>query len=211
VLLRRLLDESGFNKLPHLKDYEIYSEHDQDGTVNFVLEINTDALNTRTRKLVDADKYPGAKANLQNAARKIDNPREARNYVSRHYLAKDGSVHRVQGMRRRGKPAVNAAKPARDARKTSVHRDRPDARETAGERQVKHARAAIAPRRLELDENNEVMMEKQKTVRNTKTKVIFPKEDYQGIMKKFIDGIMKIIEESFTPELSKLMEKIYAV
>jgi hypothetical protein len=180
VLLKKVLDSSGFADSEYLKDYEVYA-HVTGHSITFEILLDTSAIDE-----IEQEKSEEAK----EKAEKIKEKKIER--ASRSYgIVKTGPA-RVLGVRDARSPAIDA---------------RTDNRKNSKDRLVEHEIALVAPRGLSVKRNGKVSLKLKRTARETDTEFIYPKRDPEGIIKEFLDKLSDITKKNFLPELEKAISK----
>jgi hypothetical protein len=203
--LKRVLDESGFAESPNLKDYQLTARVTDD-MVEFEISIDMEGLDDASKKKVrkeNEDVY-------RNHAKQVRGKGEAKEFVRTYMMSPKGRPQRILGRRDARRPAKNARKPALDSRVMPAMRAHAATPKTSGERDVEHEFAAESPRGLDVDRDGKLRIALQREIRNTKRKVIFPKDAYQGIVKKFVDELKDIVESKFAPELEDILARHFS-
>lgn len=201
---KKILDDSGFADSKYLKDYEIYSEMTRH-SVNFHLVINLDSVEEESiRKMRKESEHI-----YSNNARQVKNRDEAREFLRIYMMKPDGRPQRILGSRNAVIKQKNITKYQRDARKTAYDRENDRNPRNSGERLVSKEFAISSPRSIEVLTEGKLRLTVQREIRNTNRKVIFPKGTYQGIVKKLLEDVSKIIESSFVEELNRIIKTVY--
>lgn len=199
--LKRILDESGFADSPNLKDYEVTASVSKD-SVEFELLIDFEGLDEDSKRKMRKENEEV----FDRHANEVKGRSEARDFVKTYTMSpRTKRPERIVGMRDARRPPREGRRFQRDARKIPYDRHRTDASKTSGQRYVEHEFAATAPRGLDVDDSGKLRIALHREIRNTKKGVIFPKGDYQGIVKKFVEQIEQIMEEKFVPELESII------
>ena len=213
IALKRVLDGSGFAKSEYLKDYKV-NAHTTKESVIFEIIIELEAFE-------DQDEIPKT---TEDANQAVDIQREKTIQETYTILSRGGfsNVARLHDKRERVgsilKPTRSILRPTRSIR---------SAFKGTAQRKLGHVIANSAQRgedkedvpmsSLPLPRDMYVNAEGKLSVKFKKQTTIdksgamhYPKGSYQGISKKFIEEIKKIVANSFIPELTNLIEKSYA-
>ena len=175
--LRRVLDEAGFSKSEHLRNYEVYA-HVTGGEITFEIVLDVEAV-------VPEDEVTRQAIEEQRRRAEELQERAARTYkLSRKTMR----VGRLRGLR-------DARRPARDARKT------------AQDRLVEHELARLAPRSARVTRTGKLSVALRRSVRETEREVKFPEDKFQGILGTFMDRLRDVVFERFAPELQEIVER----
>lgn len=205
--LKRILDDSGFADSPFLKNYEM-SASVGNGEVEFEILLDSEAVDEESRRKMRKE----TETTYKNNTRKVSNRSGkdgAKEFVKTYTMSSKGRPERIVGMRDGRRHKKDGRTFQRDMRKISSDRLKPDALKTSGERYVEHELSATAPRGMDVDESGKLRIAIHREIRNTKKKVIFPQGDYQGIVKKFVDEMVDMIETRFAPELEKILAESF--
>ena len=181
LALRRVVHEAGFTRSEYLRDFEVLA-HISGRRIEFEILLDVEAVlpeDEETRKALEEQQ-----ARLEEAERK----------ASRTLRIRRGNIQKVR-------PARDARTPARDARKPAR-----DARKTAQDRLVEHELARIAPRSARMTRTGKLAVALSRSIRETKTEVVFPEGKFQGILGDFMDELEKVVFERFVPELRDIVE-----
>lgn len=184
VLLKRILDESGFADSPYLKDYQVYA-HVLDDVVVFEIVLNVEAVVAEDEVTRQA---------LEESAKEGEKVEEG---ASRTYaMGPDGPqrlVGRNNAMRDARRPAMDARRPARDARTTA--RDRLIAKEVAN----------IAPRSAKVDRDGRLSVALKRSAKVDGEGVVMPQGEFQGIVGRFVREISSSVASSFSSGLADII------
>jgi len=177
VVLKQVLDSSGFLKSPYLKNYEVYA-HVIGHQVMYEILVDVTALNEKekqTRELIDSA---------------VDNE-----------ISKSAKTYGVsaKGVRRISK-MKDVRKEVGDVRKTSH-----DARKTSHNRLLEHDSANHAPRSMEVNREGKLSVYYERSIRETKSGIKYPQFKYDGLMQKFLDKLIDTVSERFTSEIEKIL------
>lgn len=184
--LKSVLDQYGFPKSPHLKNYEVYA-HVDSGKIFFEIRIDVSALsaaNKEVQKLIESARpdmiSDSAKTFGMGAhgAARISGNRDARN--------------RRQDTRR---PTSDARKPVQDSRRT------------AADRLMGHEIASHMPRSLDVDRDGKLSVMMSRSLRDTSTGIHYPKGQFEGLLDKFMDELVGVISDRFAPVLEKVLQR----
>lgn len=189
--LKGVLDSSGFPQSEHLKDYQIFA-HVARKQIEFEIQLDVDSV-------VPADEST-------REAMEVEIPEEMED--ARTYGWGAEGPQRIVG-----RPARDVRKPARDARRPlrDAGKQNKDARKDAKVRFIEHEIALVNPRRAELDMTKRLKVAIRRTMRETEDKVEMPKGEFEGIIKKIMDELQKVIIDSFVPKLKEIIERYVAV
>lgn len=201
VALKRVLDESGFAESENLKDYEIFAKLLAD-SVEFEIVVDVKGIDEQTKRKMRKENEDIYRKQSSLTRSKT----EAREFLKIYTMhPKTKKPERIVGLRDARRPPREARRFQRDARKIAYDRARADVQKGSGERYVEHEFAATNPRGMEVDELGKLRITMQREIRNTKKGVIFPKDNYQGIIKRFVEQINEIIESKFSPALESIL------
>jgi len=184
VLLKRVLDRSGFANSPFLKDYEVYA-HVVSGVVVFEILLDVGAVapaDDLTRKAIEAS---------QDEADQTDVAAEA------SYAMGPGGPHRVVG---RTNALRDARTPARDLRRPAR-----DVRQTALDRLVQKEIANVTPRSANVDRYGRLSVALKRSVRSAGEETVMPQGEFQGIIGTFIGELTTVISSQFAPGLEDIV------
>lgn len=204
--LKNVLDESGFSDSPYLKDYQIYSEVSKN-EVSFIIELDEEALSDETKRHIRKE----TKSKYRINARQVSNRLEAKEFRRVYMMRPDGRPERIQGSRDARKKLKSARRFQKRGGVISEDRNSNQSEaKNSGERYVEHEMSATAPRNMEVDPSGKLRIVMQREVRNTSQgKVIFPKGMYQGIINKFLEELVGIMEVQFSKELNSIISQAY--
>jgi len=201
AILQSTLRESGFEDSEYLKDYVLYAHVSGDEVV-YEISLSVDAVGEET------DLSEEVVRTRNSAMDALDNKFEEAS-VKSFGLSKDGSVFRVARMRDKRK-SHHDAKTIRKKRKSSH-----DVKSTSKTREFEHKAASAsprsrgAPRSMDVDKSGKLKLTFTRQLKKTKSDFKYPEKDFEGIMKKFIEGIQDAITKRFVPELEKTLSKYY--
>jgi hypothetical protein len=189
--LKKVLDESGFSKSQYLKNYEVYSHVNSQGIL-FEILVEVEATDIDLKKV-----HEDATASVQEFEAAAD-----RTYK----IISRGGFNRVAQMRDMRREVPSALKPTKD----NLHRIGPATHsklKNSGHRKLEHGIALAAPRSMNINREGKLSVQFAKQTRTTKSgEIHLPQGKFQGITKKFIDELKKIVLSSFAPELEKIMK-----
>ena len=178
--LKSVLDGAGFAKSEHLKNYEIMA-HVSGREITFEILLDIEAMDTEDE------------ATRQALEEKMEKPETG---ASRSYkMSRGGRVQRLESAKR---PARDARKPARDSRKGS------------SQRSAEHEMALRAPRSARVSRTGKLAVALRRSVRETDKGVELPKDQFQGIVGKFVDEIRTVVYNRFVPELAAIVKRYAA-
>ena len=202
VALKNLLDSEGFADSPYLKDYEIYSEINED-VINYVIELNEKAFSDEFKRKMRKE----TEDKFKKESKKVEGRGEAKDFRKTYMLGPTGRPERIEGSYDARKKLREKRRFAKDARTISDDRRKTKTPLTSSERYVDHEFNATAPRSMEVEEDGKLRITMQREIRNTEKKVIFPKGQYQGIIKKFLDELTEMMEDKFNQELNSIISR----
>lgn len=184
VLLKRVLDSSGFAKSPYLKDYEVYA-HVIGDVVAFEILLDVEAVvaeDQATRDAMEASAEDGDESEAKASSTYAMGPNGPQRIVGKTNALRDARS-----------PARDARRPARDARK--VARDRLIEKEIAN----------ITPRSARVDRDGRLSIALRRTARSDGEGVVMPQGEFQGIIGVFLREISSLISAKFAPGLSEIV------
>lgn len=184
ALLKKILDEAGFQKSPYLKDYEVYA-HVMGDVIIFEILLDVDSVVPEDELTRNAIKEAAAAA--QAAEADADKtyaigPNGPQRLVGKHNARRDART-----------PARDVRRPARDARRTS--RDRLILKEVAN----------ISPRSAKVDRDGRLSVALKRTAKVVDEEVVMPQNEFQGIIGKFIGEISSLVSGKFAPGLASII------
>ena len=198
IVLKKVLDESGFQKSEYLKDYEVYS-HASDTGITFEIVLQLEAIE-------GGDKIKEIQEAVNNSTEDIEEDASRRTYA----IISRGGFNRIARLQDKRSPATNALKPARSALKSS--KSYGSAYKNADHRKLEHSianaspRVARMPRDMHINKEGKLSIKFSKQTRTTKSgEMNFPKGNFQGIAKKFMDELSQIVASKFIPEIEKII------
>lgn len=198
LAFNKILQENGFADSPYLKDYELKCE-DRDGALEFILILDDKAIEAESRRKMHAE----TESKFQKESNLVKSKTDASKFRATYMRSPKGRPERIQGSRDARRQTIDARSFTKDARKNSSDRSRTQISKTSGQRYVDHEFNATAPRSMEVDEDGRLRITTQREIRNVKRKIIFPKGQYQGIVKKLLDEISDLMEKEFGKALEK--------
>jgi hypothetical protein len=183
LALRSILNESGFSKSEHLKNYEIFV-HISGRYITYEIILDIDSVEFEEENKEEL-------VNKQNKAiEEVINKNNTKSYKITSRGVQKRSDART--------PARDARTPARDARTTSSDR-----------LIMKEVRNSL-PRSMEISKSGKLSLSFSRSLREVeregKTEMGFPDGKFGGIVKKFMDRLKKIILEEWSQEFSKVLE-----
>lgn len=197
VILRRVLDESGFMEDPILKDYIVTVDIFKD-SFEYNIELDSKSVQELSKKKIDEQKA------MRDEAGKVKNKDQAKKYVKTYGLDRFGGPSRIGGMSSAKSPARDARTHSTDARKPT--KSMKDKRKNSGHRLVEHTINAVAPRSMRITDGKVSVKFRKETKKTVAKPFIMPSSEYDGIMAKFMDKINDLIERKFKPIITTLIE-----
>jgi hypothetical protein len=182
VVLKNVLDNSGFAKSEYLNNYEVFANVVGGKRVEFEIRLDVDSV-------VAGDE------DTQQVMEEEDP--DTKEITTRTYK-----------LGRRGpQRAIDKRKPATDARRSAKDARRPlkNARKTSGVRAVEHDIALYAPRNMEIDDAGKLKVSIRRVAKKVDGKTKLPKGDFQGIVKNIMDELQKVITNNFEPKLHDII------
>jgi hypothetical protein len=198
-LLRSILQSSGFEDSEYLKDYKLYA-HVGSKEIIYEIVLSIGALE-------DTDLSDEVMASRKKAMDALENKYEEA-VVKSYGLSGDGRVHRIASLRDKRRRSHDSKKPSRDTKRKSH-----DTTHGAESREFGHKAAAAAPRGLgaprsmEVGRSGKLKISFTRKLRNTNSGVKYPEKGFEGIMKKFLDGMQDIVSQKFIPELERILSR----
>lgn len=185
--LKKSLDDAGFQKMDHLKNYEVYS-HVSGNTILFEIVLDVDGVEELPQETLDS-----ASQSAEILESEIDRP------VMRSYgISAGGDVSKLSKMK-------DARRPAKDAR-------RPAGRES--ETKAVGPATKTAPRPLagmkgvRVTKEGKVALTFEKVMSKTENgEIKYPEGKFDGVMKDFMDRLKQVVLKSFAPELKNTLER----
>lgn len=186
ALLKKILDEAGFQKSPYLKDYEVYA-HVTGNVITFEILLDVEAV-------VPADEV--TKKAIQDSA---EQAAAAEQIADSSYAMGPSGPQRIVGphnaKRDARRPARDMRKPARDARTTSV------------DRLIMKEVANVSPRSAKVTRDGRLSVALKRAATVVGEEIVMPQNEFQGIIGKFISEISTLVSSSFAPGLSDIIGK----
>lgn len=190
--LRSVLDDAGFGQYEGLKNYEVFAHVIGNDQVVFEIQVDFESMDDTTKKTLasrDQDEY------IRKASRMYA------------FSGVGGMQRRVAGGTRDARrPAHDALRPARDARRP-MQKGARDVTKGSQERLAEHTFANRAPRGMHINNQGKLSIIFQKMIQNTTHGVQYPTGDFQGIMRKFMDKLNRVIAKQFVPQLNKVISR----
>lgn len=183
--LKRTLDQYGFADSPHLRNYDVLA-HVDDGEILFEILVDVEALDVReadVREMLESARP----AMVSNAARTYGMGMRGVERVS-------GNKSATRGSRDARQPPMDARRPTRNARKGS------------GDRLLEHEMASHAPRSLQVTREGKLSVMLRRSLREMDTGVHYPQGMYEGLLKTFMDKLVKVVQDKFVPALQDIVE-----
>ena len=192
VVLKKVLDRSGFGKSKHLKNYEVYS-HVRPESIVFEILLEFSALDIDMEKIRE-DSERTAK-NWEKASKRI------------YTIISRGGFNRVARMKDNRRPIPSALNRPKRTKSKMLEwgSGARNAATNANDRQRAHSIAMGAPRDMHVNREGKLSIQFARQTRTTKSGIHFPQGQFQGIMKEFIDELKNVIAEKFVPELEKIL------
>jgi len=198
-LLKSVLSEAGFDDSEFLDDYELQAIVNDDEIVYEIL-LSVDSLEETdlSKQVMDSRK---------TAMDSIDEKFEEAT-VRRYGLSKDNKIHRISSMHDARNKSHDTKKRSQDTKKKSR-----DTQIRSSTREFNHKIAAAAPRSLgaprsmEVGKSGKLNISFTRKLKTTNSGIKYPEKDFEGLMKKFLDGLQDIIYENFVPELKKILSR----
>ncbi len=184
ALLKKILDEAGFQKSPYLKDYQVYA-HVMGDVITFEILLDVDSVVPEDELTRNAIKEAAAAAQAAEADADKSyaiGPNGPQRLVGKHNARRDART-----------PASDLRRPARDARRTS--RDRLILKEVAN----------ISPRSAKVDRDGRLSVALKRTAKVVDEGVVMPQNEFQGIIGKFIGEISSLVSSKFAPGLASII------
>lgn len=205
-LLRSVLEESGFGRSEHLKDYELYA-HSDGSEIVFEILLSVDSVEGGAAGSDDENDMSDEVAAYRVAAMEAMEAKFEEAAVKSFGLSRDGSVHRISSLRDKRHTSRDTKKPSRDTKRKSR-----DTKRGAEVREFEHKAAAAAPRSLgaprsmDVGRSGKLRISFTRKLRKTASgETHYPQGSYDGIMGKFVDGMKDIVAQRFIPELEKIL------
>jgi hypothetical protein len=200
-LLQKVLREAGFDKSDYLKDYEIYAHTSGRETV-FEIVLSVDS--------VEETDLSDEVAEYRKMAEEMVNKKFEEAAVKSFGLSSDGQVHRIASLRDVRRKSQDTKKLSGDTK--IRHRDTKRGSES---REFDHKAAAAAPRSLgaprsmQIGRSGKLKLGFTRRLKATPSGYRYPGKDFEGIMKKFVDGMREVIGKRFIPEFEKIFSGYY--
>ena len=184
LVLRRILDESGFSKSEYLKGVELFA-HVIGKDIMFEMLLSADS--------VEPDGRAAAQDMVEEAMDRAI-PDIARTYG----LAPEPA--RIVGMHDARKPVRDARKPARDARK-------PAGRKTL-DRLLGHEIAQHAPRSMRVNRSGKLSISMRRTMREAESGAVHVQPGpLSGIPAAFIEKLKIVLLDKFAPSMAEVVRR----
>lgn len=196
IALKKVLDEAGFVKSSYLKDYDVLAHVTKDEIVYEIL-----------LKLESVDIDPKV---LEEAAKKAtDSWEDASERV--YQIVSRGGFNRVARMKDNRRPIPSALnRPRRTKSNLKQWGSQGYVRSAfkgSDQRKTDHKLALSAPRDMNINREGRLSVQFARQTRTTKSgEMHFPQGKFQGIVKKFMDELRKVVLSQFAPELEKIMQ-----
>ena len=197
-LLKSVLTEYGFDDSEFLKDYEIHAVvNDDEITYEILLSINS----------VEETDLPKQDTDEKTTTKNTDEKSEEA--TARKYgISKDNKVYRISQMHDARNKSYDTKKRSHDTKKRSR-----DTQIRSSDRKLSHEMAASAPRSLgaprsmKVSKSGKLNISFTRELKTTNSGSKYPEKDFEGLMKKFLDGIQDVISKNFIPELKKILSR----
>jgi hypothetical protein len=204
-LLRSVLEESGFGKSEHLKDYELYA-HTDGSEIVFEILLSTDSVEGGAAEGSDEDDMSEEVARYRVAAMEAMEAKFEEAAVKSFGLSSDGAVRRISTLRDKRHTSRDTKKPSRDTKKKSRDTKRgSEVREFEHKAAAAAPRAVGAPRSMHVGRSGKLKISFTRKLRKTAEATHYPQGSYEGIMGEFVDGMKDIVAQRFIPELEKIL------
>lgn len=185
-MLKTVLDDAGFNKSDHLKNYEIYS-YVTGKTVTFEITIDSDAVvaaDPKTKEMLNKQATEKAKSLAEQASRV-------------YAMSGTGPVRIMFDKRDDARKPVNDARvPARDARKRSM-----------GTEKNSVERMTVTPRGMKMTREGRLSITIQRAMEHDARGYTMPDGPAQGILGDYVKRMKDVISSDFGPELEKMVQR----
>jgi len=199
-LLQSILREE-FGKSEHLKNYEIFA-HVSDGEIEYEIALSPESVE-------ETDQSEEVTEIRKEAMEAFDKKHEEA-IVKTFGVSEDNQVYRISSLRDKRKKSQDTKKSSHDTKKKSRSINRGSkAREFEHKAYASAPRSSGAPRSMEVGKSGKLKINFTRKLRNTRSGVQYPNKDFEGIMKKFVDGMQTIIAEEFIPGLEKIMSRYF--
>ncbi len=184
VLLKNVLDRSGFASSPFLKNYEVYA-HVTSDVIAFEILLDLEAVapaDELTRKAIEASQDEADQTDVAADASYGLGPGGPRRIVGRNNALRDAR-----------QPARDLRRPARDVRQTSL------------DRLVQKEIANVTPRSANVDRDGRLSVALKRSTRAVGEETVMPQGEFQGIIGTFIGELTTIISNQFAPGLEDIV------
>jgi len=197
-LLRRVLEDAGFGKSEFLKDYDLYAHKSGSGEIVFEISLTVEALESN-------DESDEVAAYRKEAMESMENKFEEA-AVKSFGLSKDGEVHRVSTLRDKRVQSRDTKRNSHDSRRKSHDTTKgSSAREFEHKAAAASPRALGAPRSMQVGRSGKLKLSFTRKLTKVSSGYQYPQGDFEGIMKKFVDGMQDVVARRFVPELEKIL------
>jgi len=201
-LLQSVLRSSGFEDSEYLKNYELHA-HISGEEIIYEISLPIDSIE-------ETDLSNEVEASRKDAMDALEKKYQE-SIVKSYGLSGDGQVFRIASLRDKRKKSHDTKKMSHDTKKRSH-----DTTHGSESREFGHKAAAAAPRSLgaprsmEVGRSGKLKISFTRSLRKTGSGVKYPAKDFEGIMKKFIDGMQDIIYKKFVPEIEKILSRYHS-
>lgn len=199
-LLQVILREE-FGKSEHLKNYEVFA-YVSDGEISYEIVLSPGS--------VEETDLSESVTEIRKETMEAFDTKYEEAAVKTFGISKDNQVYRISSLRDKRKKSQDTKKSPRDARTKSRSINRgSDAREFEHKAHASSPRSLGAPRSMEVGKSGKLSINFTRKLRNTKSGVKYPGKDFEGIMKKFVEGMQDIIVDKFMPGLETIISRYF--